>query len=285
MHKVLIIEDEIALLDILASKLTKEGYDVSKAYDGEEALKKIRYEKPDVILLDIIMPKVGGFEVLEALHTDKELSNIPVIIISNSGQPVEIEKAKALGAKEYLIKAEFDPNEVLGKLQKVLNANSSKTQDARDELSSMIKGTEKEELHGDNNKAAKNKTKVPLIKYKALVVEDDQFLRDLIVKKLEEEGFETTQAIDGEGGLQILKQDKPDIVLLDLILPGIDGFEVLKKIKEDKNISSLPVIVLSNLGQKDDIERGLELGAVDYLIKAHFTPGEIVQRVRDILKK
>ena len=116
-----------------------------------------------------------------------------------------------------------------------------------------------------------------------LLVEDDQFLRGLIVKKLEAEGLEVIQAIDGEEGLRLIRETKPALVLLDLILPGIDGFEVLKQVKSDPAIKDIPIIILSNLGQKDDIGRGLELGAKDYLIKAHFTPGEIVQKVKEIL--
>lgn len=73
-------------------------------------------------------------------------------------------------------------------------------------------------------------------------------------------------------------------MLLDLILPGIDGFEVLSKMKEDSSLGSIPVIILSNLGQKEDVEKGLKLGAVDYLIKAHFTPGEIIEKIKVVLK-
>ena len=75
------------------------------------------------------------------------------------------------------------------------------------------------------------------------------------------------------------------LVLLDLVLPGIDGFEVLKQLKADPEISHIPVVILSNLGQKEDIDRGLNLGAKDYLIKAHLTPGEIVEKVKEILKQ
>lgn len=117
-----------------------------------------------------------------------------------------------------------------------------------------------------------------------LVVEDDKFLRELIVRKLREEDFNISEAIDGEDGIKKIKEEKPDLVLLDLILPGIDGFEVLSKMKEDMSLAQIPVIILSNLGQKDDVERGFKLGAVDYLIKAHFTPGEIIEKVRGILK-
>jgi len=117
-----------------------------------------------------------------------------------------------------------------------------------------------------------------------LVVEDDKFLRDLIAQKLLKEGFDVVEAIDGEQGVKKIEEEKPDLVLLDLILPGIDGFEVLSRTKENPVLAEIPVIILSNLGQKDDIEKGLNLGAVDYLIKAHFTPGEIIEKVKKVLE-
>jgi len=118
---------------------------------------------------------------------------------------------------------------------------------------------------------------------KILVIEDDKFLRELITQKLSREGYDVQEAVDGEDGVRKAKEVKPDIILLDLILPGIDGFEVLVKIKEDSNLEGVPVVILSNLGQRDDVERGLKLGAVDFLIKAHFTPGEIIEKINKIL--
>ena len=117
-----------------------------------------------------------------------------------------------------------------------------------------------------------------------LVIEDDKFLRELITRKLLDEAYEVSEAIDGEEGIKKIKEGKPDLILLDLILPGIDGFEVLSKMKEDPALASIPVIILSNLGQKDDVEKGLKMGAVDYLIKAHFTPGEIIEKIKVVLK-
>jgi len=117
-----------------------------------------------------------------------------------------------------------------------------------------------------------------------LIIEDDRFLRELIAQKLIKEDFNISEAIDGEEGIKKIKEEKPDLVLLDLILPGIDGFEVLSKMREDPSITRIPVIILSNLGQREDVERGLKLGAVDYLIKAHFTPGEIIEKIKLVLK-
>ena len=115
---------------------------------------------------------------------------------------------------------------------------------------------------------------------KILIVEDDKFLRELIVRKVINEGFDVSEAIGGEEGIKKIKEEKPDMVLLDLILPGIDGFEVLSRMKQDSSLSSIPVIILSNLGQKEDIDKGMKLGATDYLIKAHFTPGEIIEKIK-----
>lgn len=117
-----------------------------------------------------------------------------------------------------------------------------------------------------------------------LIIEDDKFLRELIVQKLLKEDYEISEAVDGEEGFKKIKEEKPDLVLLDLILPGIDGFEVLSKVKEEPNLVKIPIIILSNLGQKEDIEKGMKLGAIDYLIKAHFTPGEIIEKIKNALK-
>jgi len=116
-----------------------------------------------------------------------------------------------------------------------------------------------------------------------LIIEDDKFLRELICRKLINEHFKTEEAIDGEEGLKKLQETKPDLILLDLILPGLDGFEVLSRIKDNPSISSIPVLILSNLGQKDEIAKGLKLGATDFLIKAHFTPEEIIGKIKLVL--
>ena len=118
MAKILLAEDEELLIDVLQRKLTQEGYDLKVAKNGKEALEILKSgEKFDLILLDIIMPEMGGFEVMEEIQKDENLRNIPVIVISNSGQPVELTKAKNLGAKDWIIKTEFDPQEVLEKVK------------------------------------------------------------------------------------------------------------------------------------------------------------------------
>ena len=116
--KILLIEDEQIIVDILVKKLKKEGYDIVVAMDGNQGLEKMRSQAPDVILLDMVIPQKGGMEVLEEMHKDKDLKEIPVIIISNSGQPVELDRAMALGVSDWLVKTEFDPEEVVQKVKK-----------------------------------------------------------------------------------------------------------------------------------------------------------------------
>jgi CheY-like chemotaxis protein len=116
--KILMIEDEKIIVDLLKSKLEREGYNVIVGRDGVEGIEKMKEEKPDLILLDVVMPRKGGFEVIEERNKNEELKNIPVIIISNSGQPVELDKAKELGAVDWLVKTEFDPLEVITKVKK-----------------------------------------------------------------------------------------------------------------------------------------------------------------------
>jgi two-component system alkaline phosphatase synthesis response regulator PhoP len=116
--QILLIEDEELMINLLQKKLTKEGYVVLLARNGQEGLLTMKKENPDLVLCDIIMPKMGGFEVMEEMSKDEDLKKIPIVIISNSGQPVELDKAKRLGAKDWLVKTEFDPQEVLIKVIK-----------------------------------------------------------------------------------------------------------------------------------------------------------------------
>ena len=120
---------------------------------------------------------------------------------------------------------------------------------------------------------------------KVLVIEDDKFLRDLMIQKLTKEGFSVREALDGEEGLKIAVEDPPDLILLDLILPRIDGFGVLEKMKGEPKLAGKPVLVLSNLGQKEDVTRALSLGAADFLIKSNFTLSEVVEKIKTIVKK
>lgn len=123
------------------------------------------------------------------------------------------------------------------------------------------------------------------MKPKILIVEDESFLRKVIAQECRENGYLVEEAIDGEEALKKVKEENFDLILLDLLLPGMDGFQVLSQLKKDPQLSKIPVLILSNLGQKEEIEKGLSLGAEDYLVKAHVVPSEIIGRIERILEK
>ncbi len=122
-------------------------------------------------------------------------------------------------------------------------------------------------------------------KTKVLIIEDDSYIMDMYKIKFEASNFEVISASDGIMGLKVLEKKKPDIILLDIIMPKMDGFSVLKEIKGNPALAEIPVILLTNLGQRENIEKGFDLGATGYIIKAHFTPSEIVKKIRDTLEK
>lgn len=120
------------------------------------------------------------------------------------------------------------------------------------------------------------------IQKKLLLVEDDSFILDIYDMKLSEAGYAVTLANNGRDALKQLEEDNfmPDLILLDIVMPYMDGFDVLKVLKENSDWKEIPVIMLTNLSQKDDIERAVEMGANDYLIKSHFTPSEVLTKIQ-----
>ena len=259
----LIIEDEEILLEILTKKFIDLGYDVQSATDGETGFALIKKLKPDLILLDMMLPKMDGFQILQKMAKEKILPKQPVMIISNSGQPVEIDRAINLGVKAYLIKVNFDPQEVVNKAKELLE-NTTDTD--------------------DTSKKEKKPSKPGILdSMRVLLVEDDLFILQLLNDKLRRENVITFVSSDAETALGILKKNPLDLILLDIVLPGMDGFTFLQQLKADEQFKKIPVIFLSNLGQREEIERGLKIGAIDYIIKANNSPTEILDRIQKVM--
>ena len=139
-------------------------------------------------------------------------------------------------------------------------------------------GAEKPRILNSKNQGSSAKRKV-------LIIEDDKFLLKLYSDKLRRAKFEVIKAVSGEEGLTKIINMKPDLVVLDLVLPGVSGFDILNDIKLRAKTKNIPVVILTNLGQESDIKRGLELGAVDYLFKANFSINKLPSIVRKHLKK
>lgn len=118
---------------------------------------------------------------------------------------------------------------------------------------------------------------------KIMVVEDDRFLSSLIKARLEKDGFAVTQAFDGEEAIQMLKQDKPNLIILDLIMPKVMGFEVLQTISITPGFENVPVVILSNLAQDSDIEKARQLGAKEYFVKVKISIDDLIGKIKALM--
>lgn len=276
LKNIFVVEDDATLRTVIEEILTKNGYAVEVAIDGQDAMDKLHGGlRPDLILLDIIMPRKNGMEVLEEIHTDKELGVIPVMVISNSVQVADKARAEELGAKDFLMKGTTDIKEILSKVQALVGGGMA--------ISEQNDDTSKSRFTIDLNEKAST-TQTPSKKGQSiLTVEDDKFLRKLLLQKFTDAGFTVEGVMDAKETFAILEKWKPDMVLLDLILPDISGFEILATLKKDDRLKDIPVVILSNLGQKQDIDRAMNLGAEGFMVKASFTLDEIVESVRKVL--
>ncbi len=250
--KILIIEDDAILGEILEKKLKGEGYETKLDIDGGVGLETMKSWQPNLVLLDILLPTMNGYEILEAKRADDSIKEIPVIIISNSGQPVELQRTLELGALDYFIKAQLDPDDIVSKVKMLAP------------------------LVGRGSK-------VNLSDKKILLVEDDSFLSDVLIKKLQNEQCNIVHATTGEMAVELAEKELPNLILLDLVLPGISGFETLEQIKKNDKTKNVRVVILSNLSQQEDIERAKTLGAEAFLVKAISTPTEIFSTVISLL--
>lgn len=267
--KILIIEDEVYLSEMYKIKLESEGYKVLIAENGEEGIKKIESEKPNLVLLDLMMPKMNGFQVLEQLQEKNLLEGLRVYVLSNLSQKEEIEKGVSLGAEGFLIKASLTPtqiadfvHDVFQNKKKVTKNISVKEKDAE----SKIKQEEKNGL-------------------KILLIEDEKAIADMYEMRLQKAGFEVELAGNGAWGLKMAHKMRYDLIIMDIMMPAMNGCEMLKKIKKESLNHDVPVIVLSNSAQDKDIEEAKQCGAVGYLLKSKITPVKLIKEAKKVLNK
>jgi DNA-binding response OmpR family regulator len=285
---ILIADNETEFRANLQEKLERAGYTTAIVASGSGVVGNVLEANPDMVLLSLDIEGRDGLEIIQDLKTRDETRATAVIAISESGDPMEVEKAREAGADDFLIRAIFDPDEVLQKLSKVTNAPIDPSVHVDDKLSETAQ--ELEDVLADveipqSPPAGSAKTKAGKAGT-VMIIEDDKFLReDLYGRKLRAAGFTVESAEDGDTAFRMLATMIPDIVILDLVLPGMDGFEILQKIREGEKTKDVPVIIVSNLGQQEDVDKAMELGATDFMVKANFTLDEIASRIRSIIGK
>ncbi len=255
MQKILIIEDDMLLGELLSKTLRKNLYEVQWSHDGANGLQQIREFRPDLVLLDINLPSMNGYEILDAKAKDAAIKDIPVIVVSNSGEPVEISRILPLGVVDYLVKVQLTPEEVLEKVKNQF-AHNERSGSAHDTpRASVLKGK------------------------KILWVEDDDFLINLIARKFaKEESILVTSRRGGEV-VSLAEKEAPDIIMLDILMPDMDGIEILSHLKANEKTKGIPVIMFSNLDDESKAAECRKLGAVGFFVKAQVNLDEIVNEI------
>jgi CheY-like chemotaxis protein len=241
-NSILIADDNEANRDLLSRSLEKQGYTVASVGDGQEALDMMALEDFDLLLLDIMMPALDGYDVLKKMRMDPKLGNLPVIVLTADNESSNVIHCIELGANDYLVKP-YDMVVLRNRIARCL-------------LNRRIR----EDVGGELNWQS---GQVPEV----LIVEDDDMSRDLLQKRVSRAGYNVVSVADGNAALQRLSDQPFDLVLLDIMMPGMSGIEVLQHIKDDEKHSQVSVIMISALDDQETIEECLQAGAEDYITK------------------
>lgn len=242
---VLVVDDDVSINTLVQFTLESEGYDVISATGGREALQLAAEEQPDLITLDLLMPEIDGYRVLDLLKQNPETADIPVCIVSIVEDKV---KGYKLGAIDYITKP-FEREQLLGAIGGVLSPRSS----------------------GDE--------------VQVLVVEDDLAVMELVEVALADTDYEILMAHDGIAALEQMRRHLPDLILLDIMIPKIDGYQVIRQAKSDPRTAHIPIIVLSVRALEEDISRALRLGAEKYLTKISSTENQLSEVIQNVVKE
>jgi DNA-binding response OmpR family regulator len=270
--KILIIEDELGLSEMYKMKFEREGFTVFTAPNGEEGIVLAKKELPDLVLLDIVMPGIDGFEVLRKLRADQVTENLKIFVFSNLGQDDEIERGLQEGADKYLIKANLTPGQLLTKIEEVF-ANDSKKKKAAPTTIQPAR-VNYDDFKKDNGQQTK----------KILLIEDENDIITMYDYCLNREGYNVDIARNGAWGLKLARDKKYDLIVMDMVMPAMHGSELLKRLHAESLQPATPIIVLSNSAQDKEIKEAIANGARAYLLKSLTTPASLVKEVKKYLE-
>lgn len=270
MTKILIAEDDLMISEIYQKKFTDSGFAVSVAVSGPQVLQVAEKEKPDVILLDLIMPKMDGFEVIEKIRGGDFDPNIKIIISSNLSQNEDRDRAVKLGANGFIAKSDFSPGDLVNEVKRLLGQY--------DEHDKNI-NNEKEDLGSDSDDDAKDNS----VK-KVLLIEDEKVFIEMFGDRLRQDGYYVATAENGAWGAKEALKEKFDLFIIDMVMPAMTGEEIITKLKMEDETKNIPIIVLSASVEDEAIKRVKEMGINEFFVKTQITPSELSKRVKEILK-
>lgn len=272
MPKILIVEDEEFLSDMYKIKFEQAGYEVVVARDGLEGFESAKKEKPDLMLLDLVLPKLDGFRVLKKIRKDPAIKKIKVFILSNLGQIDEVNKGMAGGADGYFIKANLTPTQLLEKVSAIFKVRSNGEKNNHNEIA-----------HDHDKEAAMEPVLAKAAKI--LLIEDEEAIINMYRLRFQRGGFQIEVAKNGAWGLKLARQKKFDVIIMDMVMPAMNGFEAIKILKAEAATKNVPIIILSNSAQDKDIEQAKKMGAAACLLKSMITPAKLVKEVEKIINK
>lgn len=257
-EKILIAISDKNLLNVLVDRLDQSGYFTETVENGEDVINKLKEYQPELLLLDTVLPNRNGYDILTEKSFDKDITKIPVILISNSGEPIKMKQVPGTPTiKDYVIKIHVDPKEVINKIEKVFG-RAENIENNQNKMDSITKG-------------------------KVLWVEDDKLISNILTKKLESSGYTVLRADGKDQTFNILEKEIPDIIIMDIILPNMNGLDIVEKIKMRQPLKHIPIIVLSNLNKQSDIDKAISLGINKYMVKASSSLDEIVKQVKSLI--
>ena len=254
--KILVIDDDVSSLELLEDRLKASGYDVITASDGEMGLAMAQDHKPDLVIMDILLPRMNGFQLCQRIKADPALASVPIMMLTAVYvDEVDKEKGLQVGAERYLMKAD------------VYMSKPFLSDRLLDNVRVLLGERRPEEL---------------ILKEKVLVIDDDPAILELLQVRLEAKGYEVITTLDGEKGLKMIASEKPNVVILDIQLPRMSGIDVLTKIREDK--PHLPVVMITAYGSEKIAIESMRRGANDYITKP-IDHKELSMRIRENLEK
>lgn len=270
--RILIVDDDVMNLKLFKGYLASENYEIITAEGGREALQQIDRNAPDVILLDIMMPDIDGYGVTLRLKQDPHTKDIPIIMVTALSDEESHARALAVGADEFLTKP-------VHKTELVARVNSMcRLKRFQEQLCSRRQS----ELQADTG--VDNPLSEPEQVSTILIVEDNDKDAHLLLKQLDHEPYMIKRVTSGEAAMREVLNEPVDLIVLDIMLPGVDGFEVCRRLKGDDQISNIQIIILTSLQDLDYRIQGSELGADDYLVKP-VEARELKARAKALLKK
>ena len=270
MARIIIVEDDPMISEIYQKKFSDSGFEVFVVDNAEKALVVARTEKVDVVMTDLIMPKMDGFQLIEELRGGGYDKNIRNIVTSNLSQREDREKAMNLGANGFLAKSDYSPSNLVKEVERLMD---------------QYKHQQENESKSDSpEQGSDNGGDVESGKKKILLIEDEEVFIDMFGNKLKQDGFEVDFARNGAWGVKEALRNDYDLFIMDMVMPAMTGDEMLEKLKMEDKTKDVPVIVLSASVDDGVAKKIIGMGAQEFFVKTQVTPSQLSEKARELLK-